>query len=154
MAVKKGMLDNEYKPISVIIVTLLTQCYEGLADNGETYSHPIQLLTDLAELLPGMIEERNGEYWVANPTVEGENFAERWNQDEGERKTAFDNWCDLLIDDLRSVLKETDEKKIQERVRKVFGCTGADTSDPKPSAGLAPKAPTNVLKPPATPGLA
>jgi hypothetical protein len=154
MAVQKGNLDSEYKPISVIIVTLLTQCYEGLADIGDTYSHPIQLLTDLAELLPGMIEERDGEYWIANPTVEGENFAERWNQDEGERKTAFDNWCDLLIDDLQSILKETHERAIQERVRQVFGCTGADTSGPKPSSGLAPSAPTHVVLPPATPGLA
>lgn len=154
MAVQKGNLNSEYKPISVIIVTLLTQCYEGLADNGETYSHPIQLLIDLAELLPGMIEEHNGEYWVANPTVEGENFAERWNQDEGERKTEFDKWCYQLIDDLRSILDETDEKVIQERIRNVFGCTGADTSDPKPSAGLAPSAPTRVAKPPATRGLA
>lgn len=154
MAVRNGNLDSEYKPISVIIVTLLTQCYEGLADIGETYSHPIQLLADLAGLIPHMIEERNGEYWVANPTVEGENFAERWNQDKGERKTTFDNWCDLLIDDLQSILKETDERAIQERVRRVFGCTGADTSGPKPSTGLAPSAPTRVVQPPATRGLA
>lgn len=154
MAVRNGNLDSEHKPISVIIVTLLTQCYEGLADNGETYSHPIQLLADLAGLLPHMIEESNGEYWVANPTVEGENFAERWNQDKGERKTAFDNWCDLLIDDLQSILKETDERAIRERVRRVFGCTGADTSGPKPSTGLAPRAPTRVVQPPATRGLA
>lgn len=154
MAVRNGNLDSEHKPISVIIVTLLTQCYEGLADNGETYSHPIQLLADLAGLLPHMIEESNGEYWVANPTVEGENFAERWNQDKGERKTAFDNWCNLLIDDLQSILKETDERAIRERVRRVFGCTGADTSGPKPSTGLAPSAPTRVVQPPATRGLA
>ena len=154
MAVLNGNLDSEHKPISVIIVTLLTQCYEGLADIGATYTHPIQLLIDLAELLPGMIEERAGEYWVANPTVEGENFSERWNQDQGERKTAFDNWCDLLIDDLQSILKETDERAIQERVRRVFGCTGADTSGPKPSTGLAPSAPTRVVQPPATRGLA
>jgi len=154
MAVRNGNLDSEHKPISVIIVTLLTQCYEGLADNGETYSHPIQLLADLAGLLPHMIEDSNGEYWVANPTVEGENFAERWNQDKGERKTAFDNWCDLLIDDLQSILKETDERAIRERVRRVFGCTGADTSGSKPSTGLAPSAPTRVIQPPATRGLA
>lgn len=154
MAVLNGNLDSEHKPISVIIVTLLTQCYEGLADIGATYTHPIQLLVDLAELLPGMIEERAGEYWVANPTVEGENFAERWNQDEGERKTAFNNWCDLLIDDMQSILKKTDEKAIQERVRRVFGCTAADTTDPKPSTGLAPSVPTRVIPPPATRGLA
>ena len=154
MAVRNGNLDCEHKPISVIIVTLLTQCYEGLADIGATYLHPIQLLADLAELLPNMIEERGTEYWIANPTVEGENFAERWNQDDGERRAAFEKWCDLLIDDLKSILKETEDNKIQERVRRVFGCTGADTSNPKPSAGLAPSAPTRVVPPPPTRGLA
>ncbi len=154
MAVRNGNLDSEHKPISVIIVTILTQCYEGLADIGATYSHPIELLADLAELLPGMIEQHDGEYWVANPTVDGENFAERWNQDEGERKTAFDNWCDLLVDDLQSILKENNERAIKERVRQVFGCSTANTSAPKPSVGLAPNAPTHVVKTPANRGLA
>lgn len=154
MAVRRGNLDGEFKPISVLIVTLLTQCYEGLADNGMVYNHPIQLLVDLAELLPNMIEELNGEYWVANPTVDGENFAERWNEDDGDRKQAFDTWCDLLITDLRSILAERDEVKVRGLVREIFGCTGATTSGPTPGNGLAPSAPTRVTPPPATRGLA
>ena len=154
MAVRRGYLECDYKPISIIIVTLLTQCYEGLSDNQVKYDHPIKLLVDLAELLPGMIEEREGEYWVANPTVEGENFAERWNQDEGERKQAFDNWCALLIIDLQSILSKHDELEIRDRVREVFGCTGVKPLDSKPSVGLAPRAPTRFNPPPPTRGLA
>ncbi|MBS3965545.1 MAG: nucleotidyltransferase [Methylomonas sp.] len=154
MAVRRGHLYEECKPISIIIVTLLTQCYEGLADNQVKYDHPIKLLVDLAELLSGMIEERNGEYWVANPTVEGENFAERWNQDNGERKEAFDNWCDLLTTDLQSILILRDEAEVRKRVLEVFGCTGASTANPTPTVGLAPKAPTSLKPPPATKGLA
>ncbi|MDD5267591.1 MAG: nucleotidyltransferase [Methylococcales bacterium] len=154
MSVRRGYLNDDYKPISIIITTLLTQCFEGLADNQVKYDHPIKLLIDLAELLPGMIEVRNREYWVANPTVEGENFAERWNHDQGERKEAFDKWCNLLIDDLQSILSHHDEALISERVREVFGCTAAKPSDPKPSVGLAPKAPSRLYSPPATKGLA
>ncbi|MCG9057111.1 nucleotidyltransferase [Laribacter hongkongensis] len=154
MAVRRGNLDSETKPISVLIVTLLTQCYEGLADTGSRYTHPIELLLDLAELLPGMVEERAGEYWVANPTVEGENFAERWNQDQGARKAAFDTWCDLLIDDLRRILDEQDEDEIKRRVREVFGCTGGTASGPTSGGGLAPSAPTRLYSPPPTRGLA
>lgn len=154
MAVRRGNLDEEYKPISIIILTLLSQCYGGLADNGAQYDHPINLLLDLAGLLPGMIEIRNGEYWVANPTVEEENFAERWNQDDGERKFAFDNWCGLLVNDLQSILKFWDEASVRKRVREVFGCTGAFTTDPKPSVGLAPELPKQLKKPPKTKGLA
>jgi hypothetical protein len=154
MAVRRGHIEEEYKPISIIIVTLLTQCYEGLADNGDQYAHPIELLIALAELLPHMIEDRNGEYWVENPTVNEENFAERWNQDDGERKAAFDVWCGLLITDLQSILSLRDETSIRNRVREVFGCTGAVPTDPKPSVGLAPEVPKRLINPPSTKGLA
>ena len=154
MAVRRGNLDSEFKPISIILVTLLTQCYEGLADTGARYKHPIRLLVDLAELLPNMIEERKGKYWVANPTVEGENFAERWNEDGGDRKEAFDTWCDLLISDLRSILTEQGDANISRRIREIFGCSGSTTTGPTSGGGLAPKEPTRVIPPPATRGLA
>jgi hypothetical protein len=85
MAIKRGLIIDEFMPISVIITTLLTQCYEGMADAGVTYEHPVELLADLAALLPGMVEVREDGYWIANPTVDGENFAERWNKDNNQR---------------------------------------------------------------------
>jgi len=151
MAVRRGFIVKEAKPISVIIVTLLTQCYEGLSDLGATYDEPIFLLMELAELLPGMIEIRDGEYWVANPTVEGENFAEKWNDDHGQRKQSFDNWCSLLVIDLQRIMKEQDESAIRKRMREVFGYSAASTPPPR---GLAPQKPTIVPQPPAKTGLA
>ena len=160
MAVRRGFLEGEFKPISVIIVTLLTQCYQGMADNNERYGHPIKLLVDMAKLFPHMIEQIDGKYCVLNPTVEGENFAERWNdgQDGIKRKMAFDAWCKLLATDLSGILKERDEQAIQKRVREVFGCPG-DTKSDSPgsssgSVGLAPKAPSRAIAPPASAGLA
>lgn len=152
MAVKRGIIETDLKPISVIIVTLLTQCYEGLADLTTTYRHPVELLLDLALLMPNMIEERDGAYWVANPTVDGENFAERWNGDDGGRRDAFHVWCDQLAADLEGILSLSEPEEIRSRVRTVFGCPGAVSTGP--GGGLAPSTPTRSSPAPASRGLA
>lgn len=134
MCVYRQKIDKDFKPISIIIVTLLTSCYAGLAELGRTYNHPVELLAELAELLPGMVLELDGKYRVDNPTVEGENFAEKWNQDDGERYEAFHTWCDILAADMRIILAATDPQEIRERVRSTFGC-GGNTSSPADSNG-------------------
>lgn len=128
MSVRRGQIDGKFKPISVIIVTLLTQCYAGLADQQRRYHHPVELLVELAELLPNMVERYNGEYVIANPTVHGENFAERWNTDNGERARAFTQWCRLLVADLTFILGATEPGEVRKRVQKTFGCEGAVVS--------------------------
>jgi len=137
MCVYRSTLNGDAKPISIIIVTLLTSCYQGLGQLGRRYVHAIQLLADLAELMPNMIEIRNGAYWVANPTVEGENFAERWNDpaDNGTRRKNFNLWCDQLREDMNAILACKSESEIREKVRYVFGCTGSITNGGKGSSG-------------------
>ncbi|MDE1711992.1 hypothetical protein PWG14_04330 (plasmid) [Chromobacterium amazonense] len=152
MMVDRGELLAETKPISILIVTLLTQCYEGLADKGKTYHNHIELLSDLVDLMPYMVEIRAGMWWVENPTVAGENFAERWNTDSGERKCAFDQWCMQLQADLLEILQAEDKAALAERVRRAFGTTSA--SAPTPPKGLASKAPSSVIVQPAKQGLA
>ena len=130
MCVRRNAFQSKYQPISVILVTLVTGIYKGLAKLGHTYEHPIALLTDLAELLPHMIEHRdNDEWWVANPTVEGENFVEKWNMDGGKRKDAFDSWCKLLAADLQRLLKASTPEEARKVAQEVFG-TGSDQRDP------------------------
>lgn len=156
MAVKRNLVIAEYSPISIIITTLLTQCYEGLADEGRRYLHPIELLADLVELLPNMIESRNGEYWIANPTVDGENFAERWNGDNSQRINAFKGWCFLLAKDLAHILSSVNPSEVRERVQETFGCVGAGgpTAGPGPAGWLTSAAPTVVSPVRPTRGLA
>jgi hypothetical protein len=137
MCVRRNVIDREFQPISVIIVTLLTTCYAGLSELGRTYFHPVELLVDLVDLMPGMVRTENGKYYVDNPTVPGENFAERWNQDNGERYEAFTTWCDILLADLRTILETQDELEIQRRVRDIFGCR-PNTSSPIGSGGTPP----------------
>ena len=159
MCTRRELIDKNYKPISVIIVTLLTDCYAGLSDLGRTYSNPVQLLADLANLLPSMVYMENGKYKVDNPTVSGENFAERWNdaKDGSDRQKAFFTWCDILASDMTLILSAQGEKDIRERVREVFGCP-PDKSSPNGSGGSGGNAPVRQLTPsppaPRTLGLA
>ena len=152
MSVRRGYIESEVRPISVIIVTLLTQCYEGLADQGQRYTHPFKLLVNLVQLMPLMIENRNGEYWIENPTVNGENFAEKWKVNPALKK-AFDNWCELLVEDLQHLLSVKDERLLSDKLREVFGSTGAAGVVSTPS-GLTSRAPSRVHAVPATRGLA
>lgn len=121
ICVRRGIIDAEFKPISIIIVTLLTSCYRGLAELGRSFEHPVEVLAELASLMPHLILKLNGEYRVDNPTVEGENFAERWNQDDGERHEAFIAWCEALAADLKLILESTEPQQISKRVREAFG---------------------------------
>ena len=121
MCVRRGVIEAATKPISIIIVTLLTSCYEGLADLKRSFEHPIELLDELAALMPHLVLKLDGKYRVDNPTVEGENFAEKWNDDDGERYGSFMTWCETLAADLKTILALTDPQAISKRVREVFG---------------------------------
>lgn len=154
MSVRRNYIEPELKPISIIIVTLLTQCYEGLVNNGATYNHPIKLLIDLVELMPHMIETRNNQLWVANPTVDGENFAEKWNNNP-KLQECFNKWATFLLEDLNTIMSNTDETSRRDYIKQIFGCTTSHTPTPTNSGGgLAPRKPTQPHKAPPTKGLA
>lgn len=146
MCARRQYIDGQYSPISIVIVTLLSSCYQGLADIGRVYSHPLELLLDLAELMPNMMVQDEKGYRIDNPTVEGENFAERWNDLDGgsERAKAFKKWCAQLQGDLRAILGETDDVKIREKTRDVFGCSHS-TGTPGSGVKLTRKPPPVVV---------
>ncbi len=80
--------DN--KPISIIITTLATKSYLYCIENFN-YDSEYDLMVDTLKFMPDFIEQKYGEYWVDNPTVDGENFAEKWNK-KPIRKEAFYQW--------------------------------------------------------------
>lgn len=150
MCARRGIIDAATKPISVIIVTLLTRCYEGLADLNRSFEHPVELLDELATLMPHLVMKLGGEYRVDNPTVEGENFAEKWNDDDGDRYKSFMAWTNALSADLKTILAEKDPQSISKRVREVFGIP-APTGGGSNLTSIQPSAPR---KTPAGRGLA
>lgn len=88
----KFFLDQPHvKPASILITTLATHAYSGENDLFEAYRK-------VAHSLSSHIERRNGEFWVANPAHEEENFADKWNTDP-VRKAHFDQWLQALTTD-------------------------------------------------------
>ncbi|GGI17624.1 nucleotidyltransferase domain-containing protein [Oxalicibacterium faecigallinarum] len=160
MCVYRGLLDSETQPISIILVTLLTTCYEGLADlmadgSRKPFVHVVDALIAIADLLPEMIPKNpDYGYYLPNPTVIDENFAERWNTDDGERAEAFRTWCGLLRADLQAIAALNDPKQIMHKTLEVFGCPFSGGSNGG-SGGSGPRIIDSPPKPaPRTPGLA
>lgn len=78
--------DHDLKVISVILTTLSTHAYAGESRVSDAIE---KILRDM----PTHIEDRQGVYWIANPTDPSENFADRW-QTNPERAKAFFEWLE------------------------------------------------------------
>ena len=87
--------NNEDAPISIIITTLAAWAYDGEENVYEA-------LCNILDKMPEHIQVRNGEFWIENPVMSEENFADRWNAVSSKR-TAFVYWLARarkeLIDD-------------------------------------------------------
>lgn len=91
----KHFIDNHnMAPISVIITTLAAKSYEYIVSH-RTYQTDLDVLLDVVRYMPFFIEQRDmsgkRQYYVWNDTTRGENFAEKWNEDEALAK-AFYQW--------------------------------------------------------------
>ena len=80
------------KPASIIITTLAARAYAG----GDSL---YEVLADVTAKMPGLVEVRNGNYWVANPVHPEENFADRWRRHPG-RDRAFFEWMEQVRADV------------------------------------------------------
>jgi len=93
---------EEVAPISIVITTLAAQSYEYCVGMF-TFDTELDVLIATVRLMPRFIEQRpvNGrvEWWVANETTRGENFADRWNT-EPARVQAFHVWHAKALSDL------------------------------------------------------
>lgn len=112
-------------PISIIITTLASKAYNGEDNLYEALSNIIMHMSDFIEI-------RNGEYWIQNPVMSQENFADKWQQDK-ELKNAFFRWIlkvryDLInkplevsgLDELGLLFKEVLGNKPVERAFKRY----------------------------------
>lgn len=83
--------DDENAPISIIITTLAAKAYKG---EENIYDALVGILNSMSNY----IENRNGIYWVQNPVMNEENFADKW-QKYPNRKNAFYTWLESAKDD-------------------------------------------------------
>ena len=100
--------DQEVAPISIIVTTLAARAYVQAVDS-RVYGSEFELLLEVIHGLPRHVQTRSIEgrrqFFVGNPTTDGENFAEKWNQ-HPERAEAFFAWNRAALDDFRR-LSET-----------------------------------------------
>lgn len=93
---RDGNTLGEYKPISVLITTLATHAYEYVISRKQNYDNEYDVLLDVIENMPQFIENSNGNYYVRNPSMREENYAEKWNRTKDSEgamlQNAFGEW--------------------------------------------------------------
>lgn len=120
--------DDENAPISIIITTLAAKAYNGKENVYEAIAEILNHMRDFIEI-------RNGVYWVQNPVMSEENFADKWQQ-YPERKEAFFDWLmkareDFIINPLKvnglNALSSIFKKSLGEApVKRAFNSYGDD----------------------------
>lgn len=105
--------EIEDRPISIIITTLAAKAYgQETTISGALYS-----------ILSGMechIENRNGEYWIPNPTNPEENFADKWKEFPIRREKFFE-WLERAKTDFVELASLMDKREIAEAMAPVLG---------------------------------
>lgn len=113
----------EIAPISIVITTLAMRAYEYCVRRHE-FEDELQLLIDVIRLMPHFIDRpiRHGRqiYAVWNETTDGENFAERWNE-EPARRHAFFEWHAQALKDLETLRDAVGIDEIAKHAQLAFG---------------------------------
>jgi len=111
-------------PISIIITTLATKSYLDCIEKF-SYDNEYDLMVDVLKNMPVFINELNGVYTVDNPTVDGENFAEKWNE-KPIKKINFDNWHTSCAQFFSSFHSEMGQDVLLDSIEEGFGSKPAE----------------------------
>jgi adenylyl/guanylyl cyclase-like protein with sensor domain/cyclic GMP-AMP synthase DncV-like protein len=105
--------EAEDKPISIIITTLA----------AKSYRNELDLASALRTILRDMdshIEQRLGADWVANPTNELENFADKWVE-HPNRRANFYKWLETAREDFARLDRASSTTEVQGLLEEIFG---------------------------------
>ncbi|MDF4880345.1 nucleotidyltransferase [Vibrio parahaemolyticus] len=109
---------ESFKPISMIISVLAAKCYQNETTIFDTLRNLITRLEQQANQLNTQFiynqayanslyslitRTQDGKWIISNPTNPGENFADRWHEDDHARAKAFFQWIGWLRDDLINI---------------------------------------------------
>ena len=116
--------DASLAPISIIITTLLGWAYQECVTARE-YEHDLDVLLESVRGMPKFIQTtRVGNdtiYVIPNETTNGENFAEKWNEDP-RRAVAFFQWHRDAVQTLEQfVALQEGEDTVSRHLSKAFG---------------------------------
>lgn len=122
--------DQKFRPISVMLTTLACKAFRAVATRSNSASlTAMQAIIAIIDELPQHFDEsKPGARWrLCNPVYQTENFAERWNDQDGgeDRVKAFKVWHEQIKMDIRLGLKAFDSKnEFTETVAAAFGARG------------------------------
>lgn len=141
----KGRRDEKHKPISMIITTLAARLYEGRASQYQTTRSVLRFIVETLAQHAALVDKRLlledvsrmqlirrvGDTWYipnpvnphnpGDPADKGENFADRWHEDNHAKAKAFFQWVDWLQTDLNSLLNSNDRAGMEGTLAKAFG---------------------------------
>lgn len=105
--------NSNDKPASIIITTLAANAY----NNEKTL---YDALANITTNMEDYIEERNGVYWVENPTNPKENFADKW-QENSKKEDRFFSWIEKLKQDFKDILVQEGIPEFANVMNPMFG---------------------------------
>lgn len=111
-------LEDE-KPISMIITTLAARGYQGELDVATSLAAVLGRMDDFAT--SGIIEYRQGRWYIPNPVNPAENFADRWNESGSRRADAFFQWVAWARQDLALAEEQPSEDRTKTALAESFG---------------------------------
>lgn len=119
----QGKRLAEYKPISVLLTTLLMHSYTFCTQEKFSYNSELDFLLNVIEKMPSFITHGVDGYHVDNPTVQGENFAEKWNKSgSGQHYVkAFFTWHSDFLLNLNRLADVVGEDEFQKQLKALFG---------------------------------
>lgn len=116
-------LDLALSPISVIVTTLLAWSYESCV-RGTQYDTEFDVLLDVLRRMPEFIGQTLPDgspgWYIPNESTQGENFAERWN-DDPRRARAFFAWHRKAVADLEALALQEGADRVRSRMDDAFG---------------------------------
>lgn len=77
--------NDELKPISMIITTLMAKCYKG---ENQLFEFICKALANMELYIE---QDADGKYTISNPVMSIENFADKWNE-YPQKAVEFYNW--------------------------------------------------------------
>jgi hypothetical protein len=115
--------DSRLAPLSVIVTTLAAQSYEYCVKTY-TFDNAYDLFRATISFMPVFIdvEVKGGErrWHVWNETTQGEDFAEKWN-DEPDRAAAFFQWHNQALADIDRLLVVEGFDELKKRLTEAVG---------------------------------
>ncbi|MGD9725511.1 MAG: nucleotidyltransferase [Gammaproteobacteria bacterium] len=124
-----------HAPISVIITTLAAHLYRNEPDAFSALNSILTQLRAFSRLVDAapnrlvldsnaLIQRKaDGTWHIGNPSNPGENFADRWHEDNHARARAFFLWVEAAYEDLVQIVTEPNRIMIKDRLSRALHAT-------------------------------